>query len=383
MRLPIDLVRVLVMIWSVVAFVPQLAAQSIRVSPLRITFRATAGSFVLPPPQMIGVGPVVAGQIVPFRFMGITPSNQANFVVVSPSSGITPALLWVGLNPNVVPYLPSRSYSVALLFAPEGEECPCVGLTVGLGLTDGPAPAISSVVNAATLRTGISPGQVVSILGTNLSTPPISAQYDGAGLYPKTLGNTTVTFSDISAPLLYVSPSQINAVVPYGVAGQRTAQVVVTRNTLRSAPASVPIVDTSPGIFTLTQGGFGQGAILNQDGTVNAIDNPASKGSVIEIWATGSGAWNRNPPDGSIVLSPLVDISSSGQLFLRPTAAVSLTIGGQSADIQYVGPAPYAVAGTLQVNAVVPGDVGSGSQPIVLTVGDNNNAQQQVTVAVQ
>lgn len=383
MRMAIQVERVLVMLFSLPACVPAVVAQSLNVGPYSIIFRATVGSFVLPPPQMIGVGPIVAGRNVPFRIVGTYP-DQPNFVVVSPSSGVTPALLWVTLNPNIVPYLPPRAYSLTLGFAAEGESCPpCAGIIIALSLTDGPAPAVSSVVSAATLQPGISPGEIVSILGTNLGPPPISGQYDGAGLYPKSLGNTSVTFNDISAPLLYVGPSQINALVPHGVAGQKTAHVVVTRNTARSPPTSVSIVDTSPGIFTVTQRGSGQGAILNQDGTVNGLDNPAPKGSVIQIWATGSGVWNRNPPDGSIVLHSIAEITSSGYLFLRPAAPVSITIGGQPADIQYVGPAPWAVSGTLQVNAVVPSNAASGSQPIVLKVGDNDNAQQQVTLVVQ
>jgi uncharacterized protein (TIGR03437 family) len=242
--------------------------------------------------------------------------------------------------------------------------------------------AVTSVLNAATLQPGICPGAIVSILGTSLSTPPITAHYDTGGRYPTSLGNTTVTFNDIVAPLLYVSTGQVDAVVPYGVAGQRTANIVVTHNRLASPAFSVPIVDTSPGIFTAFGSGTGH-VILNANSTANSVDNPAAKGSVIQLWATGGGVWNRNLQDGSIVLSPLFDITRSGYVFLHPTAPVSLTIGGQPAQILYVGPAPYEVSGKLQVNAVVPEGIDSGPQPVVLTVGQNSNSQQQVTVAVQ
>jgi len=313
------------------------------------------------------------------------PSDLPNFVVVSPSSGVTPALLWVGLDRNVVPYLPAGAHAISLQFAPPGQSCPsssCGGTIIALSLS-GRAAAVTSVLNAATLQPGICPGAIVSILGTNLSTPPITAHYDSAGLYPTSLGNTTVRFNDIAAPLLYVSTGQVNAVVPYGVAGQRTANIVVTHNRLASPAFSVPIVDTSPGIFTATAAGSGQGAILNQDGAPNSADNPAPRGSVIQLWATGGGVWNRNLQDGSIVLSPLFDMTRSGDVFLRPAAPVSLTIGGQPAEIRYAGPALYEVSGKLQVNAVVPDGIGSGPQPVVLTIGNNNNSQQQVTVAVQ
>jgi uncharacterized protein (TIGR03437 family) len=58
-------------------------------------------------------------------------------------------------------------------------------------------------------------------------------------------------------------------------------------------------------------------------------------------------------------------------------------IGGQPAPLQYVGPSPGSAAALLQVNALVPDSIGSGQQPVLLTVGQNSNAQQQVTVAVR
>jgi uncharacterized protein (TIGR03437 family) len=162
-------------------------------------------------------------------------------------------------------------------------------------------------------------------------------------------------------------------------------EVVVTHYE-RGDPLTVPLGDTSPGIFTANQAGPGQGGILNADGTPNSADNPAPKGSPIQIFATGAGVWTfplapdmlpQDLVDGSVYLGyPLVNIP-------HPTAPVSLTIGGQAARFQYMGPAPYQVFGMLQINAVVPDGIESGPQPVVLTIGDNSNAQQQVTVAVQ
>jgi len=193
------------------------------------------------------------------------------------------------------------------------------------------------------------------------------------------MGNTTVTFDGIAAPLLYGSTGQINAQVPYEVAGQKTVNVVVTHNSGASPPFPIAIADTSPAIFTVTQNGNGQGAILNADTgnpyiiTVNSVDNPAPKGSAVSIYATGSGLWNRTVQSGSILLDTMT----------RPAAPVLLTIGGQPARILYAGAAPYLVSGELQVNAIIPDGIGSGPQPLVLTIGQNNNTQQQVTVAVQ
>ncbi|MBI1898772.1 MAG: hypothetical protein HYS04_19890 [Acidobacteria bacterium] len=239
---------------------------------------------------------------------------------------------------------------------------------------------MTAVLNAATLQPVISPGTVVSILGTNLSTPPITARYDSAGLFPTSLGNSTVTFNGAAAAILYVSTTRIDAVVPYALVGQQTANVVVMHNRFPSPAFSVPVRDTSPGIFTSI--GIGSG-ILNQDGTPNSAENPAPKESVVQIWATGAGVWNQTLQDGSILLSHLFDIRPSGYVFLRPAAPVSLTIGGRPAEIRYAGPAPYEVSGKIQLNTVVPDGIDSGPQPVVLTIGDNDNSQQHVTVAVE
>jgi|ERR1035438_3801186 uncharacterized protein (TIGR03437 family) len=140
-------------------------------------------------------------------------------------------------------------------------------------------------------------------------------------------------------------------------------------------------MDTSPAIFTAMQNGKGQGAILNDDPNVNptpnSADNPAAKGIPISIYATGGGLLSQPVQDGSIAL-----------LFAEPpyssvTAPLSVTIGGQPARISYAGVAPFEVNGMLQVNAVVPTGIGSGPQPVVLTIGASNNALQQVTVAVK
>ncbi|MGI8744102.1 MAG: hypothetical protein ACR2NN_16320 [Bryobacteraceae bacterium] len=325
-------------------------------------------------------------------------ASGPNFVVVSPSSGVTPARASIALNPNVVPYLGSGSYGVLVRFTTPGQSCPpplspgqipCAGLFVDLDLNPQPPPTITSTLSAASLQPAISPGEIVSIFGTHLSTPPVTPQYDSAGLYPMSLGtytpvfgrmgNTTVTFDGIAAPLLYGSTGQINAQVPYEVAGQKTVNVVVTHNSGASPPFPIAIADTSPAIFTVTQNGNGQGAILNADTgnpyiiTVNSVDNPAPKGSAVSIYATGSGLWNRTVQSGSILLDTMT----------RPAAPVLLTIGGQPARILYAGAAPYLVSGELQVNAIIPDGIGSGPQPLVLTIGQNNNTQQQVTVAVQ
>jgi hypothetical protein len=202
MRSAFLIARIFITTCELLASIGALAAQPrLNVGPNEIQFRAVADSFDLPSPRMLGIGPVGTTDPVPFKFAGGYFSNEPNFLVVSPSSGVTPALLWVALNPNVVAYLPSGAHAISLQFAAPGETCPpCAATLVGLSLGSR-SPAVNSVVNSATQQPGISPGAIVSILGTNLGTPPITGRFDSGGLYPTSLGNSTVTVNGAAAPL--------------------------------------------------------------------------------------------------------------------------------------------------------------------------------------
>jgi len=177
--------------------------------------------------------------------------------------------------------------------------------------------------------------------------------------------------------LIFVAPGQINAIVPYEVAGQTSVPVVVNNNGSASASLTVPVAAVAPAIFSLTENGSGQGAILNADGSVNGAGNPAAPGSVIAIFATGEGQLTPAGATGCI---------SGGTLPLPTplTTPVSVMIAGeQASSITYAGEAPDSVCGLLQVNATLPSDLKSGALPVVLTIGTSSNTGQAITVAVK
>ncbi|PWU11899.1 MAG: hypothetical protein C5B51_01815 [Terriglobia bacterium] len=385
-----------------------------------ISFTAAADSLDLPGPYGFGIGVVYnTGGPTGFHYFKFTPSfpltDYRSFLFVSPSAGVAPAWPYtagvaVGLNPTIVPYMPAGNYLGFISFAPTGGQLSDgAGVSITLKL-NGVPPVIQSVVNAATLQPVISPGAIVSIFGSHLGTAPVTAYYNEAGLYPTDLSRRSeyfpestsphegVYFNGIAAPMLYYRSNQINAVVPYGIAGQTSVNVVVIHNGT-TAPFPVATKDTAPGIFTAAQNGSGQGAILNASpsdpnrGTPNGTATPAPKGSVITLFATGAGVLQQPAPDGSVLFgrgetcsNALVSTSckaTDAADFFYPAAPVSLSIGGQPAPLLYVGPSPGTVSGLLQVNAVVPNGIASGPQPVVLTIGQNNDSQQQVTVVVQ
>jgi len=246
-------------------------------------------------------------------------------------------------------------------------------------LTPAATPAITKIENAASLQptNTVSPGEIISIFGNNLGpTTPANFALTATGMVPTNVGGVTVMFNDVAAPILYASAAQINAIVPYEMASFSTATVTVQFGGSTSANLQVQIAATQPAIFSLSQGGSGQGAILNQDSSVNGSGNEAAIGSVVQIFGTGEGLIK--PPGSTGCVTP------GASPFPMPVAQpITLTIGGEPATIDYAGEAPALVCGVLQINATIPTGLSAGAQPIVLTVGTNTNVQQNITVAVQ
>jgi uncharacterized protein (TIGR03437 family) len=353
------------------------AAPTLSVSPTTVNFAFQIGTQVALTAQAVQVSST--GSNVPFTAT-FTPQTGGAFVTVTPTSGTTPTTLGLTLNAVVLTLAPgaySGTITVASPNVPGGNQTVTVNLTV----TAGPTPVVLSVTNAGSFQPGpISPGEIITLFGNNIgpATPASGTgfQFTAAGTVPTTLAGVTVTIGNVKAPLIFVGPTQINAIVPYEVFGQTTANVVVSLNGAMSTGTLVQVVPTSPSIFTLEQNGSGQGAILNQNNSVNSVFNPAAKGSIIQMFGTGEGQLVPRVQTGCV----------SGLALPLPTPVatpVTVTIGGQPATpVTYAGEAPTLVCGVIQINATVPTNIGSGPQTVVVTIGSNTNVQQNVTVAV-
>jgi uncharacterized protein (TIGR03437 family) len=232
--------------------------------------------------------------------------------------------------------------------------------------------AISSVVNAASFLEGaVSPGELVTIFGANLGPSSEAQGAVNGDQVADTIGGTQVLFGGVAAPLLLASSSQINAVVPFGVTGP-TTKVQVLYQGHQTASTTLSVQPASPALFSLQASGGGDGAILNQDGSVNSQTNPASRGSVVVLYATGGGLTTPASVDGLL--------SQSDQVLVLP---VSVSIDGQPAQVLYAGAAPGQVAGMLQIDVVVPAKASEAPYDQVdVTVG-GFASPSTVTVAVQ
>jgi uncharacterized protein (TIGR03437 family) len=219
--------------------------------------------------------------------------------------------------------------------------------------------------------TGLSPGLNFSLGGTGLGPDVLQGPLlDANRKVATTIAGVQVLVNGTPAPLIHVSATQIDAVAPYAIAGAvgSTVNVQVINNGVGSNIPNAQVVATAPGIYSL---GNNQGAIVNQDGSVNGPNNPAVKGSIISIFATGEGQLNPPGVDGQLEFGPTLP---------KPVAAVSVTIGGLNAPVTYAGTAPQSFDGFLQVNATIPANAPSGAIPVVLIVGGNSSAPQNVVV---
>ncbi len=241
--------------------------------------------------------------------------------------------------------------------------------------TVGPTPLATAagVVNAASFEAGpVAPGEIITIFGSNIGPSALANFQLVGGFFSTFVGDTSVFFDGVPAPLYYASASQSAVFVPYSIAGQSNTQMTIVHQGRSSAPVTLPVVASAPGLFSLNQTGRGPGAILNEDNSLNSAANPAAKGSIVILYGTGEG--QTDPPG--------VAGRVNASLFPRFTLPATVLIGTQSAEILYAGAAPGLVAGVFQINVRIPADAPSGDVPIRVRIG-SNSSQSGLTLRIQ
>ncbi|PYT21883.1 MAG: hypothetical protein DMG57_37285 [Acidobacteria bacterium] len=220
------------------------------------------------------------------------------------------------------------------------------------GQTGAAQAVINAVTNAASYATdALSPGSLITLFGTDLA--PVTARARATPL-PLSIADVSVTVNGLAAPLLYLSPLQINAQVPFAVSPGPTKIVVRVNGTL-SAPLDISVRQAAPGIFTDLDG---QAAALNRDNSRNSPQNPAAVGSVVSLYFTGQGPLAVPVDDGAPApIGPVI----------HAMLEASATVGGVPAEIQFAGLAP-GCAGLAQMNLKVP-PLPAGIYPVIVKMG--------------
>jgi uncharacterized protein (TIGR03437 family) len=237
-----------------------------------------------------------------------------------------------------------------------------------------PVFSANTVVNAASLQRGpLAPGEIISIFGENLGPPNlVLAELTEDGPLSSKLAETRVLFDDVAAPLVFVVEGQLGAVVPYFVAGSASVEVQVEYFGMLSAALKLDVATASPALFTQNSQGWGPAAALNQDYRLNTPQNPATRGSIAILYATGEGLTDQ-AADGEPAAAPLP----------RPLLPITVTVGGKAAEVLYAGGAPGLVAGVMQVNIRIPADAPTGDGVMVIVDAGDIAGARWVTLAVR
>jgi uncharacterized protein (TIGR03437 family) len=234
-----------------------------------------------------------------------------------------------------------------------------------------PVLNVGPMVSSGSYQAIPSPGELVSVFGVKLadgtggaSALPLATQLQGSVLL---LGGRLL-------PLVFASPNQVNAMVPYSIVPGGTYQLIAQRGTRLSVPQSVTVAAAEPAIFTTDSSGQGQGHIYDY---VSATDqplagpaHPAKAGDVLIIYCAGLGA-----------VVPSIDAGVAVDRMTQTLNPVGVTIGGVPSTVLFSGLTPN-FTGLYQVNVMVPAGLSPGDGvPVILSLAGVSSPP--VTISVQ
>jgi uncharacterized protein (TIGR03437 family) len=381
------------------------------------------------PTQKTKVGIVINGALVPDTNLSSNVSNSSNMIVTVTVPSNADANL---------PFSPTGTGGLVTLGVCNPVNGTCTIPTGQVSLTIGNNPIVAAVTSASAFIQVAPPSlqtvaayDMASIFGTNFcssggtgcsssqvlyGSPSTGVLQYPASLSPDATGATqrslTVSFYQqgtttliANAPLLFATNGQINLVIPGGVSSYSSVDMIVnfgygTGTTMKSsAPFTVNVAATNPGIFTIGQDGQGPGAVLDANYALVASTNPgamrstANDSDTVALYMTGLGvpdSTGDNSQAGTVsgalwstdCVSPatfLSSLNSAQQASLTSLDGVviqsallntnrfvpcigfsssdvpTVTVGGVSATVKYAGWVADTIAGLYQVNVKLPG----------------------------
>ncbi len=231
-----------------------------------------------------------------------------------------------------------------------------------------PAYTAAGIVNASDYSPGpFAPNSVLSVFGTNLSWAS-AAWTGGGGDVSLQVAGTAVYVDEMPVFVLYVSPSQVNFIVPSNTTGS-AATVRVVREGATGPDVTVNLVDAAPALFNIS----GFAIATHADGTLLTAASPAQPGEIIVIYATGLGETVPNPGPYEVpgATAPIEWLSS---------LVVSLNgMALPSSLIQYAGLTPGCV-GLYQINLQLPPDALSNPTIQVAVAGRSSAGPLEIAV---
>jgi uncharacterized protein (TIGR03437 family) len=230
----------------------------------------------------------------------------------------------------------------------------------GLLVVVPPTPTFTSAAVASSTGApigSVSPGGIYSVYDfTNSSLGPatglLPSGYDPYGNLGTILGNVTVSFNGVPAPLFYAGSTQVNFQVPFEVAGKSTASMVVTNYGSPSAAVSVPVMAAQPAFFTYNSSAIAQNY---PDYSLNTSSNAIARGGIAVLYGTGLGALSYSLGTGAQGIVPPSSYSST----------YSCSFGGQKASAYAYW--YYGFVGLATWTVTVPANAPTGSVALTCT----------------
>jgi uncharacterized protein (TIGR03437 family) len=244
----------------------------------------------------------------------------------------------------------------------------------------GPRDAIACITDQADYSQSgaISAGQLLTVFGSSIG-PDTPLSYDPSlPDLPLELGGTSILLNGVPAPMMYVSPDQINFIVPQEVAEQTSVTLQLSTPGGDIVQRRLPVAAVNPSLSTdgVTDYPVCQGmtlpnsvyaAVLNQDGTRNSCNNPASRGSRVTVFLNGAGINGSGRP-GDNPSSILVGLEATVKDLNRNAVERTVSV-------------PWAPLGVWEVNIRLDPSV-AGQTTLNLVVGAAPVREQDVAVWV-
>ncbi len=301
----------------------------------------------------------------------VTPVT-ATWLRVSPGSGETPDSSEIFVDPSG---LPPGTHTAGVVIRADESSVPSQTIEVSVVLdpqTSAPRINVGGVVHAVDASLRLSAGGLVSLFGERLAPGNAIAEFVD-GKLPRELLGVEVRVYDPNgeviyrAPLLYVSPTQINFQMPFEVAGLAAVRVTVSVDGSESPQEGVVLATSGPGLFVLMDG---RAAVLNQDYSMNTPAQPAARGSIVMAYLTGVG-----PLDPAIESGAPAPADPLSLAALTATA----TLGGVDAHVLAVAMVPGYV-GLAQANIEIPAALQPGEHELEVKLGDQPSNAAVVSV---
>jgi uncharacterized protein (TIGR03437 family) len=240
----------------------------------------------------------------------------------------------------------------------------------GILWAQAPSYTANDIVNASDYSVGpFAPNSVLTIFGSNLSWDIAACgPQSGGAILPTELSSVQVGVDTWRAPLLYVSPSQINFLIPSTeIAGSATVRVV--RDGVAGPAVTISLVGNAPALFS-TSTGFAIATHLN--GSLLTDASPGQPGEYVVVYATGLGATNPDPTPGE---------APSTAAAIDSSTSLNVSLNGAALPpnlVLYAGVTP-GYAGLYQLNIQLPPRVPADAV-IQVSVGTQSSGSLKLAV---